>query len=73
MIGAVNSPVAASVGRFLTGVLSSIPTIIIVGSMEDLFNAKDRIWTMLPYIGFAQIGVSLGPVMSAYITITWGW
>ncbi|KAJ5225329.1 hypothetical protein N7468_006554 [Penicillium chermesinum] len=73
MIGAVDSPAAAVVGRYLTGVLSSIPTVIIVGSMEDIFNAKARIWTMLPYIGVAQIGVSLGPVMSAYITQAFGW
>ncbi|KAJ5902007.1 MFS general substrate transporter [Penicillium taxi] len=73
MIGAVESPAAAVVGRFVTGVLSAIPTSIITGSIEDMFNSKARIWMMLSYIGVANMGVAMGPVMGTYITLAWGW
>ncbi|KAJ5354508.1 hypothetical protein N7541_005552 [Penicillium brevicompactum] len=46
---------------------------LLPGSIEDMFNSKDRIWMMLTYIGSANIGVALGPVMSAYITFAFGW
>jgi len=38
-----------------------------------MFNSKARIWMMLSYIGVANIGVVMGPVMSAYITLALGW
>lgn len=69
MIGAVDSPIAAVIGRLITGVLSAIPTCSITGSIEDMFNSQDRVWMMLSYIGAAGFGVALGPVMSAYITL----
>lgn len=73
IIGGVQSPIAAVIGRLVTGFLSAIPTCSISGSIEDMFNSKDRIWMMLSYIGSANIGVALGPVMSAYITFAFGW
>ncbi|CAG7960125.1 unnamed protein product [Penicillium salamii] len=73
LIGAVDSPAATIVGRLVTGLLSAIPTSIITGSIEDMFNAKARIWMMLSYIGAANLGVVMGPVMSSYITLALGW
>ncbi|CAG8166889.1 unnamed protein product [Penicillium salamii] len=73
IIGGVDSPIAAVIGRLVTGFLSAIPTCSITGSIEDMFNSKDRIWMMLCYIGAANLGVAMGPVMSAYITFAFSW
>ncbi|CAG7930576.1 unnamed protein product [Penicillium olsonii] len=73
LIGAVDSPVASVIGRLVSGFLSAVPTCSITGSIEDMFNSKDRIWMMLCYIGSANMGVAIGPVMSAYITFAFRW
>ncbi|KAM5444755.1 hypothetical protein MferCBS31731_000210 [Microsporum ferrugineum] len=44
IVGVVPSISGAIVGRFFTGFLSAIPTIVVAGSIEDMFNSKDRIW-----------------------------
>ncbi|RAH71270.1 MFS multidrug transporter [Aspergillus aculeatinus CBS 121060] len=73
LIGAVPSASALVIGRLVTGFLSAIPTIVITGSIEDLFNSQDRIWVMLYYVAMACLGVSAGPIMSSYVTYRYGW
>lgn len=61
------------IGRFMTGVLSGIPTTITPGSIEDLSNAKDRIWCIFVWAMISNFGMALGPIMSAYIIVALDW
>ncbi|KAE8152372.1 MFS general substrate transporter [Aspergillus avenaceus] len=73
VIGASSHPAAAAVGRTITGFLSAVPSVVIAGSIEDMFSTRERIWLTLPYMAVADFGIASGPVMSTYITAAWGW
>lgn len=73
MIAVVPSLAGIVIGRFMTGVLSGIPTTVTAGSIEDLFNAKDRIWFIFLWAMISNLGLALGPIMSAYIIAGLGW
>ncbi|KAL4779566.1 major facilitator superfamily domain-containing protein [Aspergillus varians] len=73
MIAAVPSLGALVAGRTLTGLVSAVPTVIITGSIEDMFNSRDRIWLVFVYMVVANFAVAMGPVMSGYITAQLGW
>lgn len=73
MIAAVPSMGAMVAGRALTGLVSAVPTVIVTGSIEDMFNARDRIWLVFAYMVVANFAVASGPVMSGYITAQLGW
>ncbi|KAF9884293.1 hypothetical protein FE257_001923 [Aspergillus nanangensis] len=73
VIAACPSPAAASVSRLITGFLSAIPSVVVCGSIEDMFNSKSRAWMIYLYIAATNCGISFGPIMSAYITSTLGW
>ncbi|KAI9368611.1 major facilitator superfamily domain-containing protein [Aspergillus egyptiacus] len=73
LIAAVPSLGAIIAGRIMTGFLSAIPTTIVTGSIEDMFNTRDRIWLVFVYMVVANFAVAMGPVMSGYITAALGW
>ncbi|KAL4821607.1 major facilitator superfamily domain-containing protein [Aspergillus spinulosporus] len=73
MIAAVPSLGAMVAGRTLTGLVSAVPTVIITGSIEDMFNTRDRIWLVFAYMVVANFAVAMGPVISGYITAYLGW
>lgn len=61
------------VGRFFSGFLSAIPSVVVAGSIEDMFNAKDRVWLIFLWAMAANMGLALGPIMSTYITVHLSW
>ncbi|EFE34070.1 uncharacterized protein ARB_07021 [Trichophyton benhamiae CBS 112371] len=67
VVGLVPSVAGVIVGRFFSGFLSAIPTIVVAGSIEDIFNSKDRIWLIFMWAMVANMGLILGPIMSIYI------
>ncbi|KAJ5290147.1 uncharacterized protein N7443_010400 [Penicillium atrosanguineum] len=71
--GVVPHIAGVAVGRFFSGLLSAIPTIIVAGSIEDMFNSKDRVWLVFIWALASNIGLTLGPIMSTYITVELGW
>lgn len=73
MVGVVPSLAGVAVGRFCSGFLSAIPTIVVAGSIEDMFNSKDRVWLIFLWAMVANMGLALGPIMSVYITESLGW
>lgn len=73
VVGIVPSLAGVMVGRFFSGFLSAIPTVIVAGSMEDMFNSKARIWMIFLWAMAANFGLSMGPVMSSYITERLSW
>ncbi|KAJ5312437.1 hypothetical protein N7508_003267 [Penicillium antarcticum] len=73
IVGIVPSIAGVVVGRFFSGFLSAIPTIVVAGSIEDMFNSRDRIWLIFLWAMVANLGLALGPIMSIYITVHLGW
>ena len=73
IIAAVPSVVAVTIGRFVTGLLSGIPTSIVAGSIEDMYPAGIRIWMIFAWAVAANIGIILGPIIGIYITQDLGW
>ncbi|KAF4227477.1 hypothetical protein CNMCM8980_007308 [Aspergillus fumigatiaffinis] len=67
IIAIVPSITGVVVGRLLSGFLSAIPTNVVAGSIEDMFNAKDRIWFLSLWMMLAPWGLALGPIYSTYI------
>ncbi|KAG6040778.1 hypothetical protein E4U41_007047 [Claviceps citrina] len=77
LTGAASSSSLAGVvvGRFFCGLVSAIPTIIVAGSIEDMFDAKARTWLIFVWTLFANLGLTAGPIVSAFImaSLRWQW
>lgn len=73
IVGVVPSIAGVIVGRVVSGFLSAIPTIIVAGSIEDMFNSKGRVWMIFLWAMVANMGLILGPIMSVYITTRLSW
>ena len=72
-MAAVPSLIALGMGRFITGFLSGIPTVIVAGSIEDMFTSGNRIWLIFLWAVAANVGIIVGPVMGVYIADGLGW
>lgn len=73
VVAAIPSVIAVYFGRFFQGVAAAIPATVAFGNFEDMFEAQERIWVVYGYTVAGFIGLSLGPVYSAYVTETCGW
>ena len=73
IVAVVPSLVALGIGRFITGFLSGIPTVIVAGSIEDMFTSGNRIWLIFLWAVAANIGIIVGPIMGVYIAEDLGW
>ncbi|KAH6717509.1 MFS multidrug transporter [Leptodontidium sp. MPI-SDFR-AT-0119] len=45
-VGFVPGIYGAVVGRFISGFVSAVPSIVVSGSLEDMFNMNNRVWLM---------------------------
>ena len=70
---AVHALPAIIIARFLSGLASSIPTIVVAGSIEDVFNTKARVWMIFTWAVVGNAAVCIGPIYSAYVTQNLGW
>ena len=69
----VPSFAAVIVARFITGVLSAIPTIVVAGSIEDIYNMQARVWMIFCWALVGNLGLVLGPIFSTYIAHDLNW
>ncbi|KAI9043101.1 putative MFS transporter [Aspergillus affinis] len=72
---AIPTPGGAVIGRLLSGFLGAIPTTVVAGSIEDMFNSRHRICVIAVWTVAWNIGSSLGPIYSDYIiaALDWRW
>lgn len=70
---AVHSLPAIIIARFLSGLASAIPTIVVAGSIEDVFNMKARVWMIFVWAVVGNAAVCVGPIYSSYVTQNLGW
>ncbi|GKT48966.1 multidrug transporter TPO1_2 [Colletotrichum spaethianum] len=63
------------VGRFVGGLLSSMPTVVATGSIEDLWDTHERVWWVFWWALLANLGLLTGPVFSDLIMASapWPW
>ena len=75
MTGLVSHPSAVWIGRFVTGFASAIPAVVTAGSIEDMFDGKQRVWLVVLWNAGSTAGLCLGPVYGAYIisSLSWRW
>ncbi|KAF8861444.1 MFS multidrug transporter [Acephala macrosclerotiorum] len=71
--GCVPSIAGALVGRFIAGFMSAVPSIIVSGSIEDMFNMQQRVLMMFIWACATTSGLLLGPVYGTYISHSLGW
>ncbi|KAK2022051.1 major facilitator superfamily transporter [Colletotrichum zoysiae] len=65
LMTAVSASVAGVVvGRFATGFLSSIPTVVITGSIEDLWDTRERVWWVFWWVLAGNLGLLTGPMIA---------
>ncbi|RYP71168.1 hypothetical protein DL771_004968 [Monosporascus sp. 5C6A] len=70
---AVHSLPAIIIARFLSGLASAIPTIVVAGSMEDMYNVRSRVWMIFVWAVVGNAAVCVGPIYSSYVTLNLGW
>ncbi|KAK4907420.1 hypothetical protein LTR49_023566 [Elasticomyces elasticus] len=61
------------IGRFVTGFASAVPSVVLAGSVEDLFNSRSRVWLVLLWNSLATAGLIFGPIFGVYISSCLGW
>lgn len=73
LIGVVPSVVMVYVSRFVTGFASAVPSVVLAGSVEDMFNARWRVWLILLWNALSTAGLVFGPIYGVYIAANSGW
>ena len=73
MTASVPSLAIVIVARFISGIFSAIPTIVVAGSIEDMFNMKARVWMIFTWVLIGNVAVCVGPIYSTYVTAEIGW
>lgn len=58
---------AVIVGRFVSGIASAVPTVVISGSVSDQFDSRQRLWIVLVWNIVATSALAFGPVYAACI------
>ncbi|KAK0879695.1 hypothetical protein LTR87_006497 [Friedmanniomyces endolithicus] len=54
--------------RALSGVLSAMPAVVAAGSLENMFDARGRIYLIHLWISDAVLGLALAPPFATYIS-----
>lgn len=68
IVGASPTLPAVIVGRFMSGLFSAMPTVVAVGSIENMWDAKGRIWVIQLWVMVAIIALALGPPIATYVS-----
>ncbi|KAH9208284.1 major facilitator superfamily domain-containing protein [Leptodontidium sp. 2 PMI_412] len=72
-VGFVPGIYGAVVGRFISGFVSAVPSIVVSGSLEDMFNMNNRVWLMYAWACATTGGLLIGPIYGSYIAAALGW
>jgi len=68
IIGLAPSLASVIVCRLVSGILSAMPTVVAVGSIENNWNASERVWMIYMWSFFGTMALSIGPVYATFIT-----
>jgi MFS family permease len=71
--GVVPSIAGVFVGRFISGFASSVPSVVIAGSIQDMYASTHRIWMILVWNSSTTLALIVGPIYGSYIAHAIGW
>ncbi|KAI9663138.1 MAG: hypothetical protein M1821_008186 [Bathelium mastoideum] len=71
--GAVPSVAGVFIGRFIMGFASATPSVVIAGSVEDMYNSRRRVWLVLAWNAVSTSALIIGPIYGTYIEYACGW
>lgn len=71
--GVVPSVAGVFVGRFISGFASSVPSVVIAGSIQDLYAGTHRVWMTLVWNSSTTLGLIVGPIYGSYMADALGW
>ena len=61
------------VSRLITGVISAVPAITALGSIDDLCNTEGRMWAFFSWALVTNLGVVVGPIYASYVAVSLNW
>lgn len=73
LTGRAPNLISIGIGRFVSGFASSVPSVVIAGSVEDIFNTKWRVWIVVIWNAATTAGLCFGPIYSVYLADALGW
>ncbi|PYH87343.1 MFS multidrug transporter [Aspergillus ellipticus CBS 707.79] len=75
IIGIAHTLPAVIVCRIAGGFVSAIPYTVGSGSNEDMFDIRDRVWTVFLWTIASNVGLIIGPITSTAIieNLHWRW
>ena len=56
------------IGRFLCGMLSAMPTCVAVGSLENLWDSRARIWAISVWAAAGIFAMAVGPMFAVFVS-----
>ncbi|KAF2435302.1 putative polyamine transporter [Tothia fuscella] len=71
--GVVPHVAGVYVGRVIAGFASAIPSVVLAGSIEDMYRPRVRVWLILLWNSFTTLGLCMGPIYGSYISHAIGW
>ena len=69
----VPSLAVIAIARFIAGVVSAVPSIVVAGSIEDIYNVHARVWLIFLWANVGLGALAIGPIYSTWISYTLGW
>jgi MFS family permease len=73
LVGLVPHIGAVCMGRFLSGLASAVPSVVISGTLDDIFDSERRVWIVLLWNAAATAGLAFGPVYASCISGVVSW
>ncbi|KAK1759751.1 polyamine transporter 1 [Echria macrotheca] len=67
VVAGVHHPGAVWTGRFLAGFCSAVPAVVTAGSIEDMFDGRERVWLVVVWNAGSTAGLCLGPVYASFL------
>lgn len=68
MIGLAPSVATVAVGRFVSGALSAMPTVVATGSIENMWDSRGRVLAIDVWAIAGFLGMAIGPVYATYVS-----
>jgi MFS family permease len=73
LTGIVPSAAGVFFGRFMSGFASAVPSVVIAGSIEDMYASTHRVWMILLWNSSTTLALTIGPIYGSYIAHAIGW
>lgn len=64
IVGNPGNLVSIILGRIFSGLLSSIPTVVTAGSIEEMWSPHERIWAVQGVVSAALVGIAIAPAIA---------